>query len=217
MNAQNLKVNIKRSEVVPLPQNLRVSVLDWLSDFSRGNPLGSLAGVGEVNNATSKTAARLVQAEDKEFVLQTRNVNWVFENEEMFSLSEVMEITHCKTRQAVHAAEKRNVYFGLMPPARSRGTQYPKWQFEPEVLGKPLSSVLQTLGAMSSLDKWLFFTSRSDRLEGLTPLVVLRGQLTDRNGKATAAQQELLASVPKLRLEVVLNAAEDNVLRINGQ
>jgi hypothetical protein len=218
---KNSFTHTKQHVVKQLPMALQTSLTQWVgADVDVGDQAvielePAIEGV-QLRHlviripVSDQAEASPAKADNHAFILKHQDVDWVFKNEVMLSLQQVMEITHCKNRQSVHAAEKRNAFFGLLPPARTRGTQYPKWQFETGIAGKPLSSVLQIIHAQSSLEKWLFFTSRNDLLADLSPLSVLRGKPSNRHRELSEAQRKLYACPPEARLDKVLEAAKGN-------
>jgi hypothetical protein len=58
--------------------------------------------------------------------------------------------------------------------AGARGRRYPAWQFEDELAGKPLETVLEALKGLSPWTSYRFFTTPDSVLEDETPLDVLR-------------------------------------------
>lgn len=58
--------------------------------------------------------------------------------------------------------------------AGSRGRRYPAWQFEDEIAGRPLESVLAVLKGHNPWAIYRFFTTPDSALETATPLDVLR-------------------------------------------
>jgi len=58
--------------------------------------------------------------------------------------------------------------------AGARGRRYPAWQFEDEIAGRPLETVLEVLKGLSPWATYRFFTTPDSTLEDETPLDVLR-------------------------------------------
>ena len=127
---------------------------------------------------------------------------------EMWSAVEAAESIHT-SRQYIHQLRKNGELIGLMHPARQRGLQFPKWQFQRGVAGKPLKKVLSTLKGLDDWDKWLFFTTPDEYLYDLTPLQVLTREV--RAQELPLAAQKLLASSADERLARVVAAASGYV------
>ena len=130
--------------------------------------------------------------------------------EEMLDIEEAQKIMGVGSRQALKVAEKKSRIFSLLPPGRERGAKYPGWQFEPGIEGQPLKDVLAHLGELDNWSKWLFFTSEADRLNGLSPLTVLRGKAAAGEGERPD-QLAVLNLSAKARLAIVLEAAREFV------
>ncbi|MGH8726844.1 MAG: hypothetical protein ACREV9_01505 [Burkholderiales bacterium] len=58
--------------------------------------------------------------------------------------------------------------------AAARGRRYPAWQFEDEIVGRPLEAVLSVLKGLSCWTIYRFFTTPDSALEDETPVEVLR-------------------------------------------
>jgi hypothetical protein len=58
--------------------------------------------------------------------------------------------------------------------AGARGRRYPAWQFDDEIAGRPLETVLAVLKGLSSWAIYRFFTTPDSSLEDETPLEALR-------------------------------------------
>jgi hypothetical protein len=108
--------------------------------------------------------------------------------------------------QTVRMREKERKLFSLLRPNRQRGREYPEYQLETGVHGRPLNAVLRVFGGASGEQVHAFFTTPLARLGGLTPLDVLRG--TSSSGGDV---DQLLVQPPEQRLAAVLDAAREVV------
>ncbi len=92
------------------------------------------------------------------------------------------------SRQALDKRRRRNQLIGLTQGRR--GYAYPAWQFED---GKTLANLEKVLGRLSDHDPWMqltFFLNSNDRLEGRSPLDLLRSGQVDRVLQAAASYGE---------------------------
>jgi hypothetical protein len=77
-----------------------------------------------------------------------------------------------KTRQTINDQRLAGKLLGLN--FGSERFRYPDWQFDDNVYGKPLESVLIALGDIDPWEKWRFFVTEDGMLEGKSPADVLR-------------------------------------------
>lgn len=99
-------------------------------------------------------------------------------------VSEVLGIS----RQAVDKRRASNQLLGLTQG--KRGYSYPSFQFED---GRTIIGLEEVLGELRDLDPWMqmvFFTSPNDRLEGKTPLELLRQELVSEVKAAASGYGE---------------------------
>jgi|LakMenEpi03Aug12_release.lakeMendotaPanAssembly.Ray.scaffolds.fasta_scaffold125480_5 hypothetical protein len=205
-----LAKNISGSNTKISPQNLLIGVVKKIGKRGKdhdswyktevifsGNP--RLLGKAEL---TEKAASEVEVAQPEDGYR-----NRVAALKEMLDIEDVQKVMQVTSRQAVLAAEKKKRIFNLLPPGRARGAKYPKWQFEPSIEGEPLKNVLAELGEQDAWSKWLFFTSEADRLNGLTPLEVLRGKADAGKKALPDDQSHFLDLSAKARLAIVLETA----------
>jgi hypothetical protein len=109
--------------------------------------------------------------------------------------------------QTVRIREKERKLFSLLRPNRQRGREYPEYQLEQGVHGRPLNAVLRTLCDASGEQVHAFFTTPLARLGDLTPLEMLKGAAFSGGGV-----DQLLVQAPEQRLAAVLEAAREFLL-----
>jgi hypothetical protein len=109
--------------------------------------------------------------------------------------------------QTVRIREREGKLFSLLRPKRLRGREYPEYQLEVGIHGRPLTSVLRILGQAGGEAVHRFFITRVSELGELTPLEVLRG-VAFGDGPV----DPLIGRSADQRLTAVLNAAEQFVL-----
>jgi hypothetical protein len=108
--------------------------------------------------------------------------------------------------QTVRIREKEGKLFSILRPNRQRGREYPEYQLETGIQGRPLNAVLRVLAGRSGEEIHAFFTTPVPMLGELTPLEVLRG-VAFVNGPA----DQLLVQSAEQRLAAVIEAARDCV------
>lgn len=106
--------------------------------------------------------------------------------------------------QTVRIREKERKLFSLLRPNRQRGREYPEYQLESGVHGRPLNAVLRVFGDASGEQVHAFFTTPLATLGELTPVEVLKGSAFGGGGV-----DQLLVQPPEQRLAAVLQAARD--------
>lgn len=86
---------------------------------------------------------------------------------------EGLAVTKQALSKAVHSGRIFNIDVGAE-------TYYPAFYLSADIDRKQLAKVTQTLGSLPGWSKWQFFTTPSDFLDGVTPLVALsRGEVDD--------------------------------------
>lgn len=108
--------------------------------------------------------------------------------------------------QTVRIREKEGKLFSILRPNRQRGREYPEYQLETGIQGRPLNAVLRVFADCAGEEIHAFFTTPVPTLGELTPLEVLRG-VAFVNGPA----DQLLVQSPEQRLAAVLEAAQECV------
>jgi len=106
--------------------------------------------------------------------------------------------------QTVRIREKERKLFSLLRPNRQRGREYPEYQLDAGVQGRPLSAVLRIFGDAPGEQVHAFFTTPLARLGDLTPLEMLKGAAFGGGGV-----DQLLVQLPEQRLAAVLDAARE--------
>ena len=106
--------------------------------------------------------------------------------------------------QTVRIREKERKLFSLLRPNRRRGREYPEYQLDTGVHGRPLNAVLRVFGDASGEQVHAFFITRLAWLGDLTPLEVLKGAAFSGGGA-----DQVLVQPPEQRLAAVLDAARE--------
>ena len=78
--------------------------------------------------------------------------------------------------ESVRQRERARKLFSILRPGRKRGREYPAFQAWPGVAGEPLERSLAALAPADGSVAYLFFTSLTDELGGLSPVEVLLGK-----------------------------------------
>ena len=95
----------------------------------------------------------------------------ILSREDMLTLAEAAQALGL-TAPAVNDRFRAGKLIAL--EAGARGRRYPAWQFEDEIAGKPLESVLSALKGVGAWARYRFFTTPDSTLEDELPLEVLR-------------------------------------------
>lgn len=108
--------------------------------------------------------------------------------------------------QTVRIREKEGKLFSLLRPNRQRGREYPEYQLEPGIHGRPLNAVLRAFGDVGGEVVHAFLTKPLASLGELSPLEVLRG-----DAFVGRPADPLLMQSAESRLAAVLSAAQEHL------